>query len=179
MEPFRELALIANLIFPDLCCRTGGTCGSSKDATSPSVPHERVDSLWCNLEFCSRGGALKSPAWELYSFDLASRSANGDMETLRTNWAQTCCETDSSLCLRFQSLLSHSEVQDKPRGITAEHAALHHIIISCKYSVDVTPKRSMYVYLTFIYRNAPLRGKYMSLGCLIRIQTCEGDRAKW
>lgn len=170
------LALIAKLIFPDLYCRTRGKRGSSKDATSPSAPYKCINNLFTQG---SVAGALNHPPQESYFFDLLSLSANGDMWTLRTNCTQTCCETDSSLCLRFHSLLSHSEVQDKPRGITAEHAVLHHVIISCKYSVDVTPKRSTYVYVTFIYRNAPLRGKYMSLGCLIRIQTCKGARAKW
>lgn len=98
-------------------------------------------------------------------------------------WGQTVLRPAArqillSACV-FIAFCHTLKFQDKPRGITAERAVLHHVIISYKYSVDVTPKRSTYVYVTFIYRNAPLRGKYMSLGCLIRIQTCKGARAKW
>lgn len=112
------------------------------DATSSSVPYESVDSKArreCGLQCidahweetlrettsCNRRW-FKWPFYGAHCFDLSARR---DIQTFRTH-SGLCGPTGLTRDkfffhrLGFHSPLSHSEVQDKPWGSTAEHCTV-------------------------------------------------------
>lgn len=93
---------------------------------------------------------LKSALCHAHWFDLPLW-AQRDIYTFRTCSGQLAAiGKNSSPCLRIHCLLSHSEDQDKPWGISAEHSSLHHIIIFCKYRRRDTKTEYVYIWPLFI-----------------------------